>query len=389
MIVAKILVFSSLLLLGYVYVGYSLVLALLSRVVRGKPVAKSPTDHTVTLVISAYNEEKVIGRKLENSLELDYDKDRLEIIVVSDASTDGTDDIVRSFASRGVVLKRMPVRKGKTAGLNEAVAVARGDVLAFSDANALYSPHALTQLVRNFADPNVGCVTGDSQYTNPSRSESAKSENLYWGHERVLKIRESRLGSMVGADGAIFAIRKELFTVLETEDINDFVTPLQIVQRGYRNVFEPEAVCYESPATYFEEEFRRKIRIVNRSWNGVFRVKQLLNPLRHGWFSFQLLSHKLLRWLTAFVLILLLISSAFVLWGTRDWFYGILLGGQLIVYSVGVVGLILERSRFRTRWLSLAAYFLLINVASILGVVAGVFGKKITVWDPQREGEST
>lgn len=388
MIVAELLIWLSLLILGYVYVGYYLILAVLGRLVRGKPITKSVTEHQVSLIISAYNEEKVIGKKLENSLSLDYDKDRLEIIVVSDASTDGTDSIVRSFAGKGVILKRMPVRNGKTAGLNQAVAIARGSVLAFSDANAMYASDALTKLVRNFADPSVGCVTGDSQYTNPSRSESAKSENLYWGYERAMKIRESQLGSMVGADGAMFAIRKELYTVLETEDINDFVTPLQVVHRGYRCVFEPQAMCYEPPAIYFEEEFRRKIRIVNRSWNGVFRVKQLLNPFRYGWFSFQLLSHKLLRWLTAFVLILLLISSTVVFWDTRRWGYGVLLAGQLLGYSAGVVGLILERSRICPRWLSLAAYFLVVNVASILGVITGVLGKKITVWEPQREGES-
>ena len=337
-----------------------------------------------SLIISAYNEEKVLGEKIENSLSIEYPRDKFEIIVVSDASTDRTDAIAEGYASEGVVLKRMPTRGGKTTGLNAAVPLAKGEIIVFSDANALYEPDAVEKLVRNFADPAVGCVTGDSRYVKLATSYVGESEDTYWDYERSLKIKESHLGSMVGGDGAIFAIRKHLFQPLKTEDINDFVIPLQIVSMGHRCVFEPEAICYENTVVHFEEEFRRKVRVVNRSWNGLFRVKQLLNPFRYGWFSVQLISHKMLRWLTPFFLLLLLGASlglAFTHW----LYFGAMLS-QVSFYALGILGLALTRLQVRNRWLSLPWYFLLVNVASVVGIAKYIRGERINIWEPEREG---
>jgi cellulose synthase/poly-beta-1,6-N-acetylglucosamine synthase-like glycosyltransferase len=384
MSVAAVIFWAALVAMGYVFVGYPLLLLIIGSVVRRRPVPPATTVPTVSLIVSAYNEEKIIGEKLENCLSLDYPPEKLEILVVSDASTDSTDVIVARYAYEGIKLRRMPTRGGKTAGLNAVVPLAQGDIVVFSDANALYAPDAIQKLVRNFADPAVGCVTGDSRYTHLETSYVGKSENTYWDYERSVKMRESALGSMVGADGAIFAIRRHLYWSLRAEDINDFVIPLQIVSQGYRCVFEPEAVCYENAVVHFEEEFRRKVRVVNRSWNGLFRVKELLNPLRYGWFAIQLISHKPLRWLTPLFLGALLGSSLAL--APTHWFYAGMAMGQVGWYALGLLGALLETWHVHHRWLSFPCYFLLMNVASIAGFCRYLGGEKINIWEPERQG---
>jgi cellulose synthase/poly-beta-1,6-N-acetylglucosamine synthase-like glycosyltransferase len=387
MIVIEVIFWLALGAMGYICAGYSLLLCILSRLVRRRPVPQMVSLPSVSLIVSAYNEEKIIGEKIDNCLSLNYPQDKLEIIVISDASTDQTDTIVHRYTGDGVVLKRMPARSGKTAGLNAVVPLAQGDIIVFSDANALYAPDAIQKLVRNFADPSVGCVTGDSRYIHLESSYVGSSENTYWDYERHLKMHESALGSMVGADGAIFAIRRQLYLPLRAEDINDFVIPLQIVRQGYRCVFEPEAVCYENAVVHFEEEFRRKVRVVNRSWNGLLRVKELLNPVRYGWFAIQLISHKLLRWLTPLFLGILLVSS--LLLSPFHRVYAWFAIGQAGFYAFACLGGVLERRHIHNCWLSFPYYFLLINIASIVGVYKYLRGEKINIWEPERQGRYT
>jgi cellulose synthase/poly-beta-1,6-N-acetylglucosamine synthase-like glycosyltransferase len=216
MIVAKLVFWVSISALVYVFLGYPLFLFVVGSLVRKRSGVETLQQPYVSLIISAYNEEKVIREKIENSLSLDYPRSAFEIIVVSDASTDQTDAIVADYADKGVILERMPVRGGKTVGLNAVVPMAKGEIIVFSDANAIYAPNAVHKLVKNFSDPTIGCVTGDSQYVKLDQSYVGKSEDTYWDYERLLKIHESRLGSMVGADGAIFAIRKHLFRPLKS-----------------------------------------------------------------------------------------------------------------------------------------------------------------------------
>jgi len=380
---AEVLLWGAVALVGFVFVGYPLVLTLFGRPFE-RPVA-ADDGHTppVTLIISAYNEAAVIAEKLDNSLALDYPGDRLEIVVVSDASDDATDAIVANYADRGVRLFRMGERRGKTVGLNAAVPGVAGEIVVFSDANAMYQPDAVRKLARNFADPRVGCVTGDSRYVGADQTQVGPSEDRYWNYERRLKVRESAVGSMVGADGAIFAIRKALYMPLKAEDINDFVLPLRIVAAGHRCVFEPEAVCLERTTVTFGEEFRRKVRVVNRSWNGLFRYPAVLNPFRHGWFAVQVIVHKLLRWLTPLFLLVILACSA-VLAGSGP-VYALLAGLQGVLYAAAVVGLLLERAGVGSGIFAFPSYFLLMNVSSALGVGKALRGERITIWQPERE----
>ena len=365
----------------YVYFGYALLLLVIRALGGARRVAAADHEPPVTLIVSAFNEESVIAEKIENSLALDYPRERLQIIVVSDASEDRTDAIVRSYADRGVELLRMPERGGKTVGLNAAVARARGELIIFSDANAMYRPDVVRALARNFADPAVGAAVGESTYVDPE-VESERSEGLYWRYETAIKQLESAIGSVVGGDGAIYAIRKELYVPMRADALSDFVNPLQIVKAGFRCIYEPAAISYERAADSFEKEFRRKVRIVNRAWRAFFGMSALLNPLRYGFFSFQLLSHKLLRWLVpVFLAALLVVNALLVKAGTL---YAVLFAGQILFYLLALGGHLARRGPQMPFAISVPYYFCLVNLASALGILDVLRGKRYTTWTTAR-----
>ncbi|MBL8201862.1 MAG: glycosyltransferase family 2 protein [Chromatiales bacterium] len=366
----------------YVYAGYPVALWLLGVLGFGRPVRSAPVEPPVTLIVSAYNEVAVIGDKLRNSLALDYPADRLHILVVSDASSDGTDAVVLACQDPRVELLRMPERGGKTAGLNAAVRRAHGEIIVFSDANAMYDVLALRHLVRNFADPEVGAVTGESRYRIAEDDASTDAENQYWTYELWIKGLESSLGSLVGADGAIYAVRKALYSDLGVADLSDFVNPLQVVARGYRNVYEAEAVSWEGGAEGFGAEFRRKVRIVNRAWRATLKLRSLLNPFRHGFFALQFMSHKVLRWFVPLFLLVILVSNLWLAAGSL--FYGATLAAQALLYGAALGGLLLERAGRPVRLLNIPYYFCAVNVASLLGIGQALAGRTYTTWNSSR-----
>lgn len=368
-------------LIVYVYAGYPLALWLLASLGGRRPVAAADQEPEVTLVISAFNEAAVIGAKLDNTLALDYPRNRLQTIVVSDASDDGTDDIVRRYRDRGVELVRMPERGGKTVGLNAAVARARGDVIVFSDANAMYDRDAIRALVRNFADPAVGAAVGESVYVDPE-AESDRSESLYWRYETWIKRLESQIGSVVGGDGAIYAVRRSLYRPMPADALSDFVNPLQVVSHGYRCVYEPAARSCERAAGEFAQEFRRKVRIVNRAWRALVGYPALLNPWRHGRFAWQLVSHKLLRWLVPVQLAALFATTAAL--AREGGVYQAALAAQLAFYLLALAGLGLRRRGRMPALLAIPYYFCLVNVASAVGIIDAFRGKTYTTWATAR-----
>ncbi len=367
----------SLTVLVYVYVGYPLLLALIVRVRGERRVRRGDRLPPVSLVISAHNEAKVIRRKLENTAQLDYPRELLEVVVVSDASTDGTDEIAAEYTARqGVIVARQPERAGKTAGLNRTVPTLRGEIVVFSDANALYQRDALRMLVRNFTDSQVGCVTGEARYVEGGQTTADTGERTYWDYEMRLKRLETAIGSMVGGDGAIYAIRAQLWKSLPSTAINDFLNPLQIVNAGWRAVYEPDAICYEDTAGTAEREYHRRVRIVSRSWRAVFHEPGVLNPFHTGWFAVSLVSHKLLRWLTgAFVPI----AGA----GVLSMILGVANGWQVVSWAgIAVGGVVVFRPTRRAA--ALAGYFSVIQVASLVGVVKGTFGRVSGTWSTAR-----
>lgn len=364
-----------------IYAGYPLLLELARRVSGGRAVTRDRRARPATLVISAFNEEEVIAEKIRNSLALDYPRDRLQVLVVSDASDDRTDEIVSSFAADGVELLRMPGRGGKTLGLNAALQRARGDIVVFSDANALYACDVVRKLARNFADPQVGAVVGESTYTTPE-AESERSEGLYWRYETWIKRLESAIGSVVGGDGAIYAIRRELYVPMRADALSDFVNPLQIVRSGHRCVYEPEARSFERAADDFGKEFRRKVRIVNRAWRALSGMRDLLNPFRHGVFAFQLLFHKLLRWLVPVFMLGLLVVNLLVL--DAGPIYRLAMAGQGAFYVLAAAGYAARRRPSMPAVLSIPYYFCLVNLASALGILDAFRGRTYTTWTTAR-----
>ena len=364
----------------YTYLGYPILLSLLTAGRRQRQHHVAEDLPTVSLVITAFNEESVLRAKLENSFRLDYPQDRLQVIVVSDGSTDATDEIARAFAGRqGYLFLRQEQNAGKTMAQNAGVREATGDVLVFSDANSIYAVDALQQLVRPFADDRVGCVCGELNYTNPRRAAAGKGEGSYWRYEQFLKRRESLLGSLVGANGSIYALRRGLFEELGPAIISDFIMPIRVRLGGHRVIYEPSALAEEEVTIGFVDEFRRRRRIVARSLYGLWSVPGALNPFVQPLFAFQIVSHKVIRWLVpAFLLIMLLASTGPALAGETP--YDLILGSQLLFYLLAALGALFPSGPGRLGLFYVPAYFCAINLGALLGVLGALGGQRHTVW---------
>ncbi|MEM8984019.1 MAG: glycosyltransferase family 2 protein [Pseudomonadota bacterium] len=367
--------------LVYVYFGYPVLLRVIKGVFGDRTVAIGEHEPPVTLVVSAFNEADVIAEKIHNSLALDYPREKLQILVVSDASDDGTDGIVEEIAE--ATLLRMEERGGKTLGLNAAIEAASGEIVVFSDANAMYQQDAIRKLIRNFADENVGAVVGESTYSE-SANDAERSESAYWRYETAIKALESELGSTVGGDGAIYAIRKSLYRPMRADALSDFVNPCQIIEQGYRCLYEREAISVEEAAGSFDKEYRRKVRIVNRAWRATMSMKHLMNPLQFGFFSLQLISHKLLRWLVPVFLVTVFTSNAFLL--QDGGVYVVTYWLQIVFYLIAFVGKAMRSSRELPLWLYVPCYFCLVNAASAQGILEAYLGQTYTTWSTARAG---
>jgi len=332
---------------------------------------------SVSIIIAAYNEDNVIRDKIEKILNLDYPPDKLEIIVASDASTDKTDDIVKEFTSRGVILVRQKTRGGKTSVQNLAVKYAKGEILVFSDATTVFDNQALKKLVRNFKNPSVGCVGGE-EYFVTSPGGISEEAGFFWKYERKLRRLESSFNTMIGVSGCIFAIRKELYERLDDTLIEDFVLPLKVAGRGFKVMCEREARAYEYPAKSVKDEFRRKARIVSGGINVVVKMKYLLNPFKYPALSFEILSHKICRWLVPLFMVSLLISNLF-LWNDNAFFRAVLLL-QLCFYALAFVGYFYRKIKL----LKFISHFCLMNITAVLGMIRFIKGEKKVIWEPVR-----
>ena len=372
---------AALFLVVYTYLIYPVLLWLLAagrKMPEYAPLSEWPT---ASLIIAAHNEEATLRAKLENALAMDYPAERLDIIVVSDASTDGTDRIAAEFAARGVRLHRQETRGGKTEAQNAGVRLARGQFLAFSDANSMYAPSALKRLLVPFADERIGCVCGELQYANPDDQGAGKGEGLYWRYEQFLKRRESLLSSALGANGAIYALRRELFVELRGDIISDFVAPLYAWRRGFRIAYEPTAVAIEYSSARFGDEFRRRRRIVSRSLYGLWTEAGVLNPFAHFFFALQMFSHKVLRWL---VPVWLLVVLAVNIPLAASEYYGLLLALQVAFYGLAALGLLLPERLGRYWLFYVPTYFTATNLGTLLGLLSFLMGRRHRVWQPTR-----
>jgi cellulose synthase/poly-beta-1,6-N-acetylglucosamine synthase-like glycosyltransferase len=369
--------------LCYTYVGYPLLLVVVSRL-RPCPVARGALMPTVTIIITAYNEERDLEAKLENTLALDYPADKLEIIVASDCSNDRTDEIVRAYEPRGVRLHRQSARLGKTAAQNAAVELARGEIILFSDATTHYQPDVLRAMTPNFADPSVGCVAGRLIYVDPGDSGVGHAARSYWGYEVFLKERESCIYSLIGVSGCLYAVRRAAYVPLYHEACSDFIIATKMVEQNLRAVYEPLAVCTEETNRQSDRELRMRVRVISQTFTDLWRHRAMMNPLRSGFYAVQLVSHKVMRYLVPFFLIALLVSSAVL--ASNSLFYALAFGAQSGGYLAAALAWLLERvGGVQHRLLALPQYFVLANLASLLAWYQFLRGERYAHWEPVRE----
>lgn len=366
----------------YTYAGYPVLLMILSKL-RGRPVLRREFEPPVTVIIAAYNEERDLAQKLENTLALDYPKDKLEVLVTSDCSSDGTDDIVRSFAPRGVRLHRQTERLGKTAAQNAAVEKATGEVLLFSDATTHYRPDVLRSMVPSFADPSVGCVTGNVIYSHDANSSVSHGTRSYWNYEFLLKKHESAITSLIGVCGCMYAVRKSAYVPLYHEACSDFLVATTMVRQGLRAVYEPDAICVEEPNARANKELAVRVRIIAQTLADLWRNRDVLNPATKGFYAVQLLSHKVMRYLVPLFLIQLFITSGILAFNSL--FYAAIFLAQVCFYLAAFASALMVRFGVNSRWLALPQYFVITNLACLIALFKLVRGERYIKWEPVRE----
>src|SRR5690554_943928 len=384
---ALVLFWGSVALLAYTYVVFPAILFVRGLLWR-KPYRTEDITPSVSMIIAAYNEAASIGEKLDNVVSLDYPRDCLEVIVASDGSTDETEAIVAQYEDRGVKLLALP-RQGKAGALNSAVAVAKGEILVFSDANSQYAPDAIRQLVRPFADPEVGGVAGNQVYLSEKRmaddtAQTGDGERTYWGFDRFLKRIQSEAGNTISATGAIYAIRRSLFPGVPEGVTDDFATSTAVIAQGYRLVFAPDAKAFEPVAKSSGVEFGRKVRVMTRGLRAVLVRRELLNPFRFGFYAIQLFSHKVLRRLMFVPLALLLVSNPFLL--GQGVFYQLTMLAQVAFYGAALAGALLRETTFgRNKLVTIPYYVCLVYLAAAVATLNILRGHQINRWEPQRQ----
>jgi cellulose synthase/poly-beta-1,6-N-acetylglucosamine synthase-like glycosyltransferase len=375
----KVLFFISMFMIAYIYIGYPFLVSVFTAV-RTRGVKKDETLPFVTILIAAYNEEKSIEATLRNKLALEYPLDKLEVIVISDGSTDTTEEIVRRYEKQGVKLIRQFPRAGKTSGLNLAAPHASGEILVFSDANSIYEKEALRRLMQSFHDPEVGYVTGKMIYTNADGAAVGDGCSAYMKYENFLRRMESRLGSVVGVDGGIDAVRKVLYKPMRADQLPDFVLPLSVVKQGFRVVYEPDAVLQEAALNSSKDEYRMRVRVSLRALWALRDMSELLSFHRSKLFAWQLWSHKALRYL-CFLFLLGAYAGNLALW-SEGVFYRTFLVAQTMAYAAALISPVMERRGCRPFYLF--HYFFLLNWASMHAFIKFMLGRKQVMWTPRK-----
>lgn len=375
----KILFWICLIVVFYTYIGYGIILYVLVKIKgyfspdKEKPIAECPEDELpeVTLLIAAYNEESVVKEKMENTLALDYPADKLKIVWVTDGSNDRTNEILATFQQVEVLFK--PERRGKTAALNRAIDYVRTPIVVFTDANTMINREAISEIAKQFRNPQVGCVAGEKRILVRKQDGIATGgEGLYWKYESTLKRWDSQLYSAMGAAGELFAVRLNLFEKMEEDTLlDDFILSMRIVQKGYVISYCDTAYAIETGSANLHEEEKRKVRIAAGGLQSIWRLRSLLNPFKYGIVSFQYISHRVLRWsVTPVALFALLPLNAAIAFSTTGedavCYLGILLL-QVLFYLMAYWGYALSKLNIKNKLLYVAYYFVFMNINVIRG----------------------
>jgi len=363
----------------YTLAGYPLALWVVSRF-RNHPHGRGAITPSVSIIIAAHNEAGGIANKILNCLNLSYPRDRREIIVASDGSQDATAEIVRSFSDRGVQLIQIPERRGKQFAQLQARDQSHGEILVFTDVGVELDPGALQSIVANFADATVGCVSSEDRI---AKRPGFKGEHSYVSFEMWMRRMESSIGSLVTASGSFFAARRTVCDLWHTDKTSDFFVVLNTVRAGMRAVVDPASVGQYGLSHSDKSELQRKVRTIVNGLDVFFMYVGLLNPFRYGFFSWQLVSHKLFRWLVPTAMLVLLISNCF-LWKSGA-FYQLSLLGQVAMYSVGLLALTVT-SFGQWKPVKLAGYFLLGNAATLMAWFYFLSGERFVSWQPTQRG---
>jgi len=376
---AEVVVWVSLSLVAYCYFAYPLLIWACSRLFGRRASAAhcaEPDLPIVSILIAAHNEERWIRERIENALKQDYPHERLEIVVASDGSRDATVEIVNSFAGHPVRVLDFHENRGKATVLNAAVLGAKGSVIVFSDANTFFEPAAIRELVSWFADPRIGCVCGRLVLTDPEKGRNVDS--LYWKYETFMKKCESRLGALLGANGAIYALRKEDYVAIPSNTlVDDFVIPLvSKMKNGKAIVYDERAVAWEECPPEIGDEFRRRSRIGAGGFQAMLRLWPLLSPVG-GWIALSFFSHKVLRWLSPFFLIVALAANLFCL---DSPLYAGLFAGQIVFYLVSAVGAVVPGRGALGKLVRLPTMFTSMNLALLVGFWNWISGQQRGVW---------
>ncbi len=377
--ILQVVFWASVLLVAYPLILYPLLVALVG-VVRARPVRRAALRVRVSVLIPAFNEEEVIEATIRNKLEQDYPRDLFEIIVVSDASSDRTDEIVRGFAGDGVRLLRNSERAGKAEGLNRAVREATGEILIFSDANSLFAPDAISRLVENFADPDVGYVTGALGFLSAD-GIAGGGVDAYIRYENFVRRIETRVHSIIGVNGGVDAIRRSLYRDVPKDQITDFVLPLSVLMAGRRVVFDNTARAREEANQELAPEFNMRVRVALRAMRGLCYVSDLLKPWRYPWAAFCIWSHKVLRYGAYLFMLAALASNAAL--AVHSGFYLAVLGLQLLFYAIAAATIALGSAPWLPRVLTLPAYILTSNTAFAIASVRFLRGESMATWRPR------
>jgi len=363
------------------YILYPLAVWIIGKILKPH-FHRSEITPFVSIVISAYNEINDIENKIRNTLELDYPKEKVEILIGSDGSTDGTPDAVKKFSDK-IIFRDYKINRGKTTVQNELVQESRGEIIVFTDAASFLPKDALKKLVRNFADARIGCVAGRMVFVDTDSNMTTQSQGLYWKYESTIRELESMLGSLIGVDGPLYAVRKNAYKPLQPNIISDLITPLLVLEQGQKVILEPEALVEEKPTSKGKHEFTTRRRITLRGLIGIFSHPEMLHPFRHPLLLLQIACHKLIRWFVGPLVVLHILSClVLVLRGYKLLQVNMFL--YILFFIAALVGWALAHSGRKVKFFTVPYYFCLVNAAATMGIVDFFRKKQAVTWKTVR-----
>ncbi|HKJ42828.1 MAG TPA: glycosyltransferase [Sunxiuqinia sp.] len=383
---------------AYTFAGYTILLRFLvfiKRIFKGKPAINELDENNlpdVCLFVTAFNEADFVAQKVANTFQLNYPKNKIQYLWLTDGSDDGTPDLLGKYPPLQV--EHQPGRKGKIHAMNRGMQFVKAPIVIFSDSNTLLGENSVREIVRQFQNEKVGCVAGEKRILEQVEDTAAGSgEGLYWKIESITKQLDAELSSAVGAAGELFAVRTALFDPVDADAIlDDFMISLRIAGKGYRIAYAPEAYAAESASASVKEELKRKTRISAGGIQTLFRMPEMFNPMHYGWLSFQYFSHKVLRWtLAPFALFLIFFINFLILLKQANWlpnnFYALFFYLQSFMYTIAVIGWLFENRQLRLKLFFAPYYFTAMNYASIKGIFRYLRGQQSVVWEKSKRAK--